>query len=63
MTKPITLDATVVGSYEKHPMMGKGVVGFSATAVVKRSAWGMLGTQAYLGDDVTIIFEGEFDQQ
>lgn len=63
VTKPVTLDATVVGSVEKHPYMGKGVVGFSAQTVFKRSDWGMTGTQAYLGDDVTIIFEGEFDQQ
>lgn len=63
VTKPVTLVASVVGSMEKHPFMGKGVVGFSATGTIKRSEWGMVGTQAYLGDDVTIIFEGEFNQQ
>jgi len=63
VTKPVTLLGSVVGSVEKHPYMGKGVVGFSATGTVKRSEWGMVGTQAFLGDDVTIIFEGEFDQQ
>jgi polyisoprenoid-binding protein YceI len=60
-THPVTLDASVVGSIEKHPYMGVPVVGFSATTTFKRSEWGMTGTQAYLGDDVTIIFEGEFD--
>ena len=63
VTKPVTLDVEVVGSVAKHPYMGKGVVGFSARGVVKRSDWGMTGTQAFLGDDVTIIYEGEFDQQ
>jgi len=63
VTKPVTLLGSVVGSVEKHPYMNKGVVGFSATGTVKRSEWGMVGTQAFLGDDVTIIFEGEFDQQ
>jgi polyisoprenoid-binding protein YceI len=63
VTKPVTLVGSVVGSVEKHPYLGKGVVGFSATGTVKRSDWGMSGTQAFLGDDVTIIFEGEFDQQ
>jgi polyisoprenoid-binding protein YceI len=63
VTKPVTLLGSVVGSMEKHPFTGKGVVGFSATGTVKRSDWGMIGTQAFLGDDVTIIFEGEFDQQ
>ncbi len=63
VTKPVTLLGNVVGSAEKHPFLGKGVVGFSATGTVKRSDWGMIGTQSFLGDDVTIIFEGEFDQQ
>jgi polyisoprenoid-binding protein YceI len=63
VTKPVTLVGSVVGSMDKSPMSGKGVVGFSATGTVKRSLWGMTGTQAFLGDDVTIIFEGEFDQE
>jgi polyisoprenoid-binding protein YceI len=63
VTKPVTLIGSVVGSLDKHPFLGKGVVGFSATGTVKRSDWGMIGTQSFLGDDVTIIFEGEFDQQ
>jgi polyisoprenoid-binding protein YceI len=63
VTKPVTLTGSVVGSLDKHPFLGKGVVGFSAAGTVKRSDWGMIGTQSFLGDDVTIIFEGEFDQQ
>jgi polyisoprenoid-binding protein YceI len=63
VTKPVTLLGSVVGAMEKHPFTGKGVVGFSVTGTVKRSNWGMVGTQAFLGDDVTIIFEGEFGQQ
>ena len=63
VTKPVTLTGSVVGSLDKHPFLGKGVVGFSATGTVKRSDWGMIGTQSFLGDDVTIIFEGAFDQQ
>ena len=63
VTKPVTLTGSVVGSVQKHPFTGKGVVGFSAAGTIKRSDWGMTGTQAFLGDDVTIIFEGEFDQQ
>lgn len=62
VTKPVTLDAETVGSIEKHPYMGVGVVGFSAHGKFKRSDWGMTGTQMFLGDEVTIIFEGEFDQ-
>ena len=63
ITKPVTLLGSVVGSVEKHPFLGKGVVGFSATGTVNRFDWGMIGTQSFLGDVVTIIFEGEFDEQ
>jgi polyisoprenoid-binding protein YceI len=63
VTRPVTMVGNVVGSMDKSPMTGKGVVGFSFTGTVKRSEWGMTGTQAFLGDDVTIIFEGEFDQE
>lgn len=62
VTKPVTLDTVVVGSVEKHPFMGVGVVGFSASTKFKRSDWGMVGTQTYLGDEISLTFEGEFDQ-
>jgi hypothetical protein len=38
-------------------------VSFPATGPVKRSDRGMIGTQSFRGDDVTIIFGGELDQQ
>ena len=63
VTKAVTLLGSVVGSMDKNPMTGKGVVGVSVSGTVRRSQWGMTGTQAFLGDDVTILFEGEFDQQ
>jgi polyisoprenoid-binding protein YceI len=62
-THPVTLDATVTGSYEKHPFAGHGAFGFEATTTLKRSEWGMTGTQQFLGDAVTIQFTGEFHQQ
>lgn len=61
-THPATLDVTVTGSVEKHPFTGRGAMGIEATGVIKRSAWGMTGTQQFLGDDVTITFDGEFQQ-
>lgn len=39
VTKPVTLLGSVVGSVEKHPYLGKGVGGLSATATIKRSNW------------------------
>lgn len=61
-THPVTLDVTVTGSMEKHPFTQKGAVGFSATGKFTRSQWGMTGTQQFLGDEVTLTFDGEFHQ-
>jgi len=61
-THPATLDAAVTGSMDKHPFTGVGAVGFSATGTFNRSEWGMAGTQQFLGDAVTIQFDGEFQQ-
>lgn len=61
-TRPVTLDTVVVGSMEKHPYIPKGLVGFSATTKFNRSEWGMVGTQQFLGDEVNLVFEGEFQQ-
>lgn len=61
-THPVTLDVAVTGSTEKHPFTQKGAVGFSATGKFTRSVWGMTGTQQFLGDEVTLTFDGEFHQ-
>ena len=60
---PVTLDATVTGSYDKHPYVGGGAFGITATTTLNRSQWGMTGTQQFLGDAVTVEFNGEFHQQ
>lgn len=62
-THPVTLDTTIAGSMEKHPFTQKGAVGFSATGKFTRSVWGMTGTQQFLGDEVTLTFDGEFHQK
>lgn len=61
-TRPMTLEATVSGSMEKHPFTQRGAVGFAAVGTFTRSEWGMTGTQQYLGDAVTVEFNGEFQQ-
>ena len=61
-THPVTLDTTIAGSADQHPYTKRGAVGFSATTTLTRSAWGMTGTQAFLGDAVTVEFNGEFHQ-
>lgn len=64
-TKPITLEATLVGSAPTHPFYkGGGAIGFSATGTFDRSSFGMnyLLKPPLVGDVVTVRFEGEFRQ-
>jgi polyisoprenoid-binding protein YceI len=63
-THPVVLDAQVVGSVAKHPFTGVGAIGFSAVGHFKRSDFGMnhLLQPLLIGDQVTVRFEGEFQQ-
>ncbi len=63
VTKPVTLEASVVGSVAAHPFTQKGALGFSATTTIKRSEFGMTEYLKMLGDEVTLRFEGEFHQK
>ncbi|MGD9661122.1 MAG: YceI family protein [Porticoccaceae bacterium] len=64
-TRPVTLEATVVGSEQAHPFSGVGLIGFSATGTFNRSDFGMthLLNPPLVGDVVTLHFEGELQQQ
>lgn len=59
-TQSVTLDATFVGGFGQHPMLGKPAVAFAATGQFRRSEFGM--PTGPLGDMVTIRFDGEFIQ-
>jgi len=64
-TRPVALDATIVGSAPTHPMQkGRGVFGFSAKGTFNRSDFGMdfLLSPPILGDEIALQFEGEFLQ-
>ena len=58
VTKPLTLDATFVGELEKHPFTKQPAIGFKAEGAFKRSDFGM--PVGFVGDEVTIRFDGEF---
>lgn len=64
-TRPLTLDAALVGAMPAHPISGAGALGFSATGALKRSDFGMthLVDPPLVGDEVRIRFEGELHQQ
>ncbi|NBO19089.1 MAG: polyisoprenoid-binding protein [Proteobacteria bacterium] len=60
VTKPLTLDVTFNGGYEKMPMMNIPAMGFSATGTLKRSNWGLTSYVPMIGDDVELLIETEF---
>jgi polyisoprenoid-binding protein YceI len=59
VTKPVTLDVTLVGSTASHPFMKKPALGFTASGTVKRSEFGMANMVGAIGDDVTLQIEAE----
>jgi len=64
-TQPVTLEVSVVGSAQAHPLLGVGLIGFSATGAFERSDFGLthLLEPALVSDTVTLHFEGEFLQE
>ena len=62
VTKPVTLDVTFNGAYEKQPFNQKPALGFSAKGTVQRSAFGMDTYVPNIGDEVELLIEAEFNQ-
>ena len=63
VTKPLTLAATFNGAYLKKPFVEIPALGFSATATIKRSDWGLATYVPYIGDEVQLLIETEFHQE
>ena len=61
VTKPVTLDVTLVGAVASHPFAKKPAVGFQATGVVDRTEFGMdfLAPQI-VSPEVAITINAEF---
>ena len=61
-THPVSLDVSVAGTLQEHPMAGVAAVAFAATGSFNRSDFGMdyLLAPPLVGDKVTINFVGEF---
>lgn len=62
VTKPVTLDVTLVGA-KPHPMQKVGAMGFSATTRIKRSDFGVNALVPMVGDEVMVQIEAEFIQK
>jgi polyisoprenoid-binding protein YceI len=59
VTKPLTL-LVVLNQAGDNPFFKYYEAGFTATAHLKRTAWGLSKYAPYLGDDVNLQIEGEF---
>jgi polyisoprenoid-binding protein YceI len=64
VTKPVTMDVTFAGA--GHGVVPLGTrLGFSATTQIKRSDFGLSNSilNQFTGDEVDVIFEGEFEKK
>ncbi|MFT5276845.1 MAG: polyisoprenoid-binding protein YceI [Glaciecola sp.] len=60
ITKAVSLSVIFNGAMQRQPFSGKPTMGFSATATIKRSDWGMDKYVPSIGDNVEVMIEGEF---
>ncbi|MGY5776325.1 YceI family protein [Rhizobium sp. LEGMi135b] len=60
VTKPVTLKAAFNGEIDSHPFAGVPAVGFAAEGTFNRTDFGQ--PVGFVGQDVTIRFDGEFIQ-
>jgi polyisoprenoid-binding protein YceI len=64
VTKPVTLEVTFDGETAEHALSKVPALGFSATATLKRSDFGMdYLLPSLVGDDVQVQIEGDFIQK
>ena len=62
VTRPVTMEVRLNKAGE-HPVYKKWAAGFSATATVKRSEFGMTYGVPMIGDDVRVVIETELHRR
>ena len=62
VTKPVTLDVTLVGA-GVNPLSKKVTVGFEASGTLKRSEFGVKTYVPLIGDDLHLTIAGAFERQ
>ncbi|GJD45650.1 Protein YceI [Methylobacterium cerastii] len=62
VTKPVTLDVTLVGA-GANPLSKKYTVGFEATGTLKRSEFGVKTYVPLIGDELHLTIAGAFERQ
>ena len=63
VTRPLAIEARLNGGLREHPIDGVPVIGFSGRATVQRSAFGFTHLVPFVGDEVEVIVEAEFQQR
>jgi len=58
VTKPVSMNVSIIGQSANHPLLGKPAIGFRAEGKFNRSDFGM--EKSPIGDEVTVVFDGEF---
>ncbi len=59
VTKSVVLDTTLT-KFAPHPMRKAQTAGIHATVTIKRSDYGVSSSVPMIGDEVTIVIDGEF---
>jgi len=62
ITKPVTLDVTMLGAVAEHPIVKVPTVGVQATTTVLRSDFDLGAYAPAVSDEVEITISGEFNQ-
>ena len=62
VTKPVTLDVTLVGA-GANPLSKKYTVGFEASGTLKRSEFGVKTYVPLIGDELHLTIAGAFERQ
>ncbi|MCH9807571.1 MAG: YceI family protein [Alphaproteobacteria bacterium] len=60
VTKPVVLDVKLNKAMKEQPFAKKPALGFSGTATIKRSDFGMTKYVPMIGDEVQLLIEAEF---
>ena len=60
ITKPVTLAITLNRAMVSHPIKRIPAIGFSATATIDRTEWGVSKLAQIIGTNVAIEIQGEF---
>lgn len=63
VTNPVTLAVEFAGETDSHPFTKAPALGFSATGTFKRSDFGSTYLSGMIGDEITVLIEGDFLQK